>query len=568
MDAAARPPAPSPLALAALERSARTLEALWGHPAFSGANPDEAIADGRTLLLLCSSNAESDPDRAEAWRSFARKALLSGADPLASVPAPAGRWSPYTAPEAVREEPQILRLLADGDKETAAFALSMADPAALPELSRNHGLLAACARSGNAAASRILLDAGADPNAPLPNGSLPLCHCATAEALQTLCAAGADLSAVCADPRAPGSTALEILLKFQCPSAREGKRVAAAALAAAQAGEASPEEKIAAAAFDALAASRWEIARQTIDKLGEKAPRFRDENGFSLLFAAARARCLPDFNRILRLGADPFETFQGGRSAFSELLFCGHQPWRGDSSRYNEAPRNRVLALELAGKRKNPLDWNRKGPDGTSIAMGIFNATLTVETEAERLVAATRFGNRLGDANAWPDELRRLPDRCIALAEEGRWSLFDGSGAPAAEILLRAVRSAGNGPAAVGEGAEGLSRWIRCARASACSPEQSTGFVKALFSDSLWPEVEYFLDPDRSRRSRWGASPFAQVPELIELLSDKTRQADLSEWTAPENFAAVHPEWAAAMEAASIAQATGPATARASAPRI
>ena len=204
--------------------------------------PDPAVAtrpDARTgwtpLHVACASRWHRlDPARAPGLVEVARLLLDAGADPVGRTRGPRADWTPLRCAVAGAANPDIVRLLLDrgavpddhdlylagfGDDDRESLRLLLGRATDVSETTA----LSAPISSGDIEAVRMLLDAGANPNQPMPADLLgtghgtgatwPAAYAAVqfgcdAELLDLLLARGADPNAAGPDDRSPYRVAI------------------------------------------------------------------------------------------------------------------------------------------------------------------------------------------------------------------------------------------------------------------------------------------------------------------------------------------------------------------------
>jgi ankyrin repeat protein len=199
------------------------------------------------LHAVCASRWHRlDPARAPGLVEVARLLLDAGADPVARTSGPRAGWTPLRCAVAGAAHPDIVRLLlergaipddedlylacfGDDDRESLRLLLARA-----PSVSETTALSAPIS-TGDIEAVRMLLDAGANPNRPMPaelfgtrhgtGATWPAAYAAVqfgchVEMLDLLLARGADPNAAGPDGRSPyrvaigqGRTALAAMLR-------------------------------------------------------------------------------------------------------------------------------------------------------------------------------------------------------------------------------------------------------------------------------------------------------------------------------------------------------------------
>lgn len=216
-----------------LGEAARVREAIARDPAIA-TRPDDRTG-WTPLHVACASRWHRlDPARAPGLVEVARMLLDAGADPLARTGEPRAGWTPLRCAVAGAANPDIVRLLlergavpddhdlylacfGDDDRESLRLLLSHA-----PNMSEATALSAPIS-TGDVEAIRMLLDAGANPNRPMPaelfgaghgtGATWPAAYAAVQfgcdpEMLDLLLARGADPNAAGPDGRSPYRVAI------------------------------------------------------------------------------------------------------------------------------------------------------------------------------------------------------------------------------------------------------------------------------------------------------------------------------------------------------------------------
>ncbi|MGH3294437.1 MAG: ankyrin repeat domain-containing protein [Trebonia sp.] len=201
----------------------RVREAI-GHDPAAATRPDPRTG-WTPLHAACASRWHYlDPARAQGLTAVARLLLDAGADPAASIRGPrGGTWTPLRCAVAGAANPAIVRLLlergavpGDHDLYLACFGGDGSESLRLllarsPDVSQSTALSAPVS-TGDTEAVRLLLEAGADPNRPLPRDdgepAWPALYAAIssgcpAELAGLLLARGADPAAAGPDGRSP-----------------------------------------------------------------------------------------------------------------------------------------------------------------------------------------------------------------------------------------------------------------------------------------------------------------------------------------------------------------------------
>jgi ankyrin repeat protein len=328
--------------------AARVREAITRDPAV--ATRSDARTGWTALHLACASRWHRlDPARAPGLVEVARLLLDAGADPVARTCGPRADWTPLRCAVAGAANPDIVRLLlergavpddhdlylacfGDDDRESLRLLLGHA-----PNVHETTALSAPIS-TGDIEAVRMLLDAGANPNQPMPaelfgtgHGTeltWPAAYAAVefdchVEMLDLLLARGADPDAAGPDGRSPyrvaishGRTALAAMLRRH--GARDGATSAERFLSACLTGdEAAARELIAAdpglvdrlsedeRGTIELAAERGatDVVRLMLD-LGFPVDARRGDHGSTPLHAAAYAGSAETVRLLLARGAD------------------------------------------------------------------------------------------------------------------------------------------------------------------------------------------------------------------------------------------------------------------------
>jgi hypothetical protein len=264
------------------------------------------------------------------------------------------------------------------------------------------GLPLACA-ANNLEALAALAKAGADPNVRDAAGMPAMAHCRDPQALALLIEAGADLRTPFPQKDWSGNAHLLDKLLGEKSQTSEMKALRALAVDWAKAhpgaGETS-SQTLAVAAFEALARGNKAAARSCVLALGVDAARHRDAQGASLLTAAVRAKNIPEANRLLGLGCDPFETLPTGDSPWGMMLGL-LKAARASRSNWSERERIESALANIESKpKRRAIPWTSS--DAPALAWSIAKEC-SCEDAAARLGAAFVAG--LDPRAPWPNGL-------------------------------------------------------------------------------------------------------------------------------------------------------------------